>query len=127
MKVGLTVELRCPQGSIAFQSHIDATPESIRHCKRELAPGETWVWNVQTIDPEKIAFFGAQTMLEASMLINGTETLMEGQQSTDFGVAFARRGEETFGTLPFDGTLTTVSVTNLSEKKNRIAIIFGEL
>ena len=127
MKVGLTVELRCPQGSVAFQSHVDSSPESIRHCRHELAPGETWSWKVQTISPETIAFFAAQSMSPATLLINGSETLLEGQLSTDFGITYARRGDDIFGTLPFDGDLTVIHVTNESDKKNRIDIIFGEI
>lgn len=127
MKVGLTVEIRCPQGSIAFQSHVDAAQESIRPANRELAPNETWTWNIGSIPPERIAFFAAQSMLNASVTINDTETLLEGQQSTDFGIAFARRGEETFGTLPFTGDLTLITVTNMTDKKNRISIMFGEI
>lgn len=127
MKVGLTLELRCPQGSVAFQSQIESAPESIRYCKRELAPGETWVWNVQSISPERIAFFAIQTKTAASVLINETETLLEGQSSTDFGITYARRADETFGTLPFTGTLSMISVTNETDKLNSVDIIFGEL
>ena len=127
MKVGLTVELRCPQGSVAFQSHVEAAAESIRHCSKELAPGETWTWTVKTIEPQSLAFFSAQSMRPATMLINGSETLLEGQLSTDFGIAFARRGVEEFGSLPFTGDLTAIQVTNETDKNNRIDIIFGEI
>lgn len=127
MKVGLTVELRCPQGSVAFQSHIEAAAESIRHCSKELAAGETWTWTVSTIPPERIAFFAAQSMRPATMLINSTETLLEGQLSTDFGIAFARRDIEEFGTLPFTGDLSIIQVTNETDKTNRIDILFGEV
>ena len=127
MKVGLTVELRCPQGSVAFQSHVESAAESIRHCNKSLEPGETWVWTVKAISPDNIAFFAAQSMRPATMLINGSETLLEGQLSTDFGIAFARRGTEEFGSLPFTGDLTFIQVTNETDKVNRIDIIFGEI
>jgi hypothetical protein len=127
MKVGLTVELRCPQGSVAFQSHIDAAQESIRVCNRDLAPGETWIWKLPETNRDEIAFFAAQSKLPATILINGTETLLEGQLTTDFGIAYARRSLETFGTLPFSGNLTTIQVTNESDKRNHIAIMFGEV
>lgn len=127
MKVGFTIEVRCPQGSVAFQSHVDCTQESIRFCRRDLAKDETWVWNVQELTPEQIAFFAMQSMGPVSILINEQETLLDGQSSNAFGVAFGRRESETFGELPFPGNLSSISVTNESGKSNRIDIIFGEV
>jgi hypothetical protein len=127
MKLSLSVEVRSSKGSVSFQSQIDATAESLRHFRKELQPGETWSFPFLPIAESNIAIFAAQSMLASTLLINGTETLLEGQSTTDFGVTFARRGYETFGSLPFTGDLSLIQVTNETAKANRIDIIFGEL
>ncbi|TXH15021.1 MAG: hypothetical protein E6R03_08105, partial [Hyphomicrobiaceae bacterium] len=127
MKVGVTVEVRCPKGSVAFQSQVDCDDESLRHCRKELAPAQVWNWRLLEVPPERIAFLAIQSQYAVTVLINGTETLLEGQMTTDFGVIFARRGNETFGSLPFEGTLGQITVREESGKKNRVDIIFGEV
>ena len=127
MKIGVTVEVRCPLGSVAFQSQVDAVQESVRLSRKELSPGQTWTWRVGLVERDKIAFFAAQSQYDVTMTINGQETILEGQMTTDFGVLFARRESETLGTLPFEGDLSEVTVTNDSDKKNRIDILFGEI
>lgn len=127
MKVGITVEVRCPKGSVAFQSQVDCDDESLRHCRKELAPGQIWNWRLLETPPDKIAFLAIQSQYQVTVLINGTETLLEGQMTTDFGVIFARRERETFGSLPFEGNLSQITVRDESGKKNRIDIILGEI
>lgn len=127
MKVGITVEVRCPKGSVAFQSQVDCDDESLRHCRKEIAPGQIWNWRLLEVHPDKIAFLAIQSQYQVTILINGTETLLEGQMTTDFGVIFARRGLETFGSLPFDGNLSQITVRDESGKKNRVDIIVGEV
>lgn len=126
MKCGITVQVRCSRGDVAFQSAIDAVDESIVMVRKELKPGETWVWRTLPIESEKLAFFAAQSQQAAVISINGQETVLEGQLSTDFGVVFARRGDETLGQLPFSGTLTEVRVTNDSQLKSRIDFMLGQ-
>jgi len=126
MQAGITIEVRCPRGSVAFQSHVAVADESIRFVQKELLPGQVWTWKHAGILPADIALFAAQTQKQALFSINGTDTLLEGQGTTDFGMIFARRGLETIGTLPFEGELFLLTVTNLSEKLNRIEILIAE-
>ena len=127
MKVGITVEVRCPKGSVAFQSQVDCDDESLRHCRKELAPLQVWNWRLLETPPDKIAFLAIQSQYPVTVSINDTETLLEGQMTTDFGLVYARRGRETFGTLPFEGNLSQITVTDESGKKNRVDIILGEV
>jgi len=126
VKCGITVQVRCPLGDVAFQSAIDAVDESIVMIRKELKPGETWVWKTLPIEPQKLAFFAAQSQQPTIININGQETVLEGQLTTDFGIFFARRGDETLGQLPFSGTLTEVRVTNDSQLKSRIDLMLGQ-
>lgn len=127
MKVGISVEVRCPKGSVSFQSHVDCDEESIKHCRKELVPSQVWTWKFLEIPPEKIAFLAMVSQYPVTVEINGTETLLEGQNSTDFGIVYARRELETFCQLPFDGSLSQITVRDESGKKNRIDIILGEV
>lgn len=126
MKCGITVQVRCSRGDVAFQSAIDAVDESIVVIRKELKPGETWIWKTLPIEPGKLAFFAAQSQQPTIININGQETVLEGQLTTDFGIFFARRGDETLGQLPFSGTLTEVRVTNDSQLKSRIDFMLGQ-
>lgn len=126
MKCGITVQVRCSLGDVAFQSAIEAIDESIVMIRKELSPGQTWIWKTLPIEPEKLAFFAAQSQQAAVITINGQETVLEGQLTTDFGIFFARRGDETLGQLPFSGTLTEVRVTNDSQLKSRIDLMLGQ-
>ncbi len=126
MKCGITVQVRCSRGDVAFQSAIEAIDESIVMIRKELKPGETWIWKTLPIEPDKVAFFAAQSQQAAVITINGQETVLEGQLTTDFGIFFARRGDETLGQLPFSGTLTEVRVTNDSQLKSRIDFMLGQ-
>lgn len=127
MKVGITVEVRCSAGSVAFQSQIDSDQDSMRFVRKELQPGQEWSFRILPIERDKIAFFAAQSLLPATLKVNGSETILEGQNTTDFGVFFARRDLETIGSLPFAGDLTEIKVTNDSDKKNRFDIFLGEV
>ena len=126
MKCGITVQVRCRLGDVAFQSAIEAIDESIVMIRKELSPGQTWIWKTLPIEADKLAFFAAQTQQPTVISINGQETVLEGQLTTDFGIFFARRGDETLGQLPFSGTLTEVRVTNASELKSRIDFMLGQ-
>lgn len=126
MKCGITVQVRCSRGDVAFQSAIEAIDESIVMIRKELRPGETWIWKTLPIEPDKLAFFAAQTQQPTVITINGQETVLEGQLTTDFGIFFARRGDETLGQLPFSGTLTEVRVRNASQLKSRIDFMLGQ-
>lgn len=126
MKCGITVQVRCPLGDVAFQSAIDAIDESVVMIRKELSPGQTWTWKTLPIEADKLAFFAAQTQQPTVISINGQETVLEGQLTTDFGIFFARRGDETLGQLPFSGTLTEVRVTNASQLKSRIDFMLGQ-
>jgi len=127
VKVGISVEVRCPQGSVSFQSHVDCDAESIKNCRKELVPGQVWTWKFLEIPADKISFLAIQSQDKVTIEINGTETLLEGQKTTDFGIVYARRGSETLGDLPFDGDLSQITVRDESGKKNRIDIILGEV
>lgn len=126
MKCGITVQVRCSLGDVAFQSQIDAVDESVVMIRKELRPRETWIWKTLPIEPGKLAFFAAQSQQATIITINGQETVLEGQLTTDFGVFFARRGDETLGQLPFSGTLTEIRVTNDSELKSRFDFMLGQ-
>lgn len=127
MKVAVTVEVRCSRGSVAFQSQVEADAESMRQCRKELAPGQTWTWRLLPTAPERLAFFAAQSRHATTLQINGQSTVLEGQFTTDFGCFFARRGAETLGSLPFSGDLSEIVITNNTDKANQIDIFIGEL
>ena len=127
MKVGISVEVRCPQGSVSFQSHVECDAESVKNCRKDLVPRQEWTWKFLEIPAEKIAFLAMQSQYPVTIEINGTETLLEGQMTTDFGIMYARRDLETLGQLPFDGNLSQITVRDESGKKNRIDIILGEV
>lgn len=134
MKIGLTVELMSPRGSVAFQSQVPVADESIRTVRKELKPGKVWRWQL-AIPRERIAVFAAQSMGECCVAFNAGDVFdesffkltLEGQNTTDFGIMFARRGEDTFGSLPFEGDLVDVVFWNVSDKKNRVDVFVGEL
>lgn len=126
MKCGITVQVRCPFGDVAFQSAIDAIDESVVMIRKELSPGQTWIWKTLPIEADRLAFFAAQSQQPTVVNINGQETVLEGQLTTDFGIFFAKRGDETLGQLPFSGTLTEVRVTNASQLKSRIDFMLGQ-
>jgi len=127
MKVGISVECRSPQGSVAFQSQVDVDEETVRFCRKELEPGQTWVWRMLPIDRDRVAFFSAQSMYPVTLQLGGHITLLEGQMTSDFGIIYARRDLETLGTLPCTGPLSEITVINDSQKKNRIDIMLGEI
>lgn len=127
MKVGVSVEFRCPNGSVSFQVHVDCADESMRPVRKELVPGEKWVWKLRQIPPEQIAVFAIHPQHPVTVEINGEETLLDGQNGNDFGIAYARTERGIFGYLPFEGNLSEITVRDESGKKNRIDIILGEV
>ena len=128
MQIGITMELMSPMGSVAFQSQVEVQDESIRSVRKELNPGQSWTWRL-AIPRDRIAVFAAQSMLECEVSFNGklSELTLEGQSTTDFGIIFARRGQDTFGALPFEGDLVEMVVKNTTDKLNRIDVFVGEL
>lgn len=127
MKVAITVQVRCAKAEVSFQSQVDCDEESLRHCRKELTPGQQWNWKLLALAPEKIAFLAIQSLYPVMVEINGSETYLEGQMSTDFGIFYARRESETLGDLPFIGNLNQITVRDESGKKNHVSIMLGEV
>lgn len=128
MQVGVTVEIICPLGSVSWQSQVAVQPESIRGIRKELLPQQSWTWKRLNVPINRLAVFAVQAQHPATLQINGSDILLEGQFSTDFGIAFARRGAEVFGNLPFGGDeITELTVVNRHSAMNRVDIYLAEL
>lgn len=128
VRVGLTVELISPRGSVAFQSQIPVQDESVRFTRKDLSPNQQWTWRL-AIPRDRISVFAAQSMGNCVVKFNADPEEIEllGQGTLDFGMIFARQGSEEIGALPFDGDLQEIHVTNMTDKANRIDIFVSEV
>jgi hypothetical protein len=127
VKVGISVECRAPQGSVAFQAQVDTDEHSVRHVRKELQPQEIWTFRTLAIPQEKMAFFALQSTYGVTVVINGVELLLSGQMASDFGVLAAQQDKEVFFPLPFSGDFSEMKLINETDKLNTVVFMFGEV
>jgi len=129
MKAGISVEVRLPQGSIGFQSTIDVDPETVRYVSKKMKVNETLRIRLNAVVKE-LALLACQSKFPAAVTIEGETTELEGQNTGDFGLIYAVRNGEEFGTAPFEldlnDTIGEILILNRSTKENDIQILIGE-
>lgn len=131
MHAGIVVEVRCPLGSVAFSAEVPISDINTRMVRRELLPGERVTVNVG-IPVGRLALIAGQTKFASVVDVDGEQTVLEGQDSTDFGLLWCVRGSEEFGDAPFpesydlDTVVREISVTNTSAKKNPLFLMVSE-
>lgn len=131
MKAGLFVEIRLPQGSVSFASEIAVSDINTRTVKTELLPGQT-VRIPIGLTVGQLALIAAQTQFASEVDVDGEKTVLEGQNTTDFGLLWCVRNDEEFGDPPFppnyetDSLVTSLAVTNTSQKKNQLFLMVAE-
>lgn len=131
MKAGIFVEVRCSQGSVGFASEIAVSDINTRSVKTELLPGQT-ISVAIGLAVSQLALITAQTQFASEIDVDGEITVLEGQNTTDFGLLWCVRGNEEFGDPPFppnyeaDSLIRTLKVTNKSPKKNQLFLIVAE-
>ncbi len=132
MKAGVSVEVRLPQGSVQFQAHLDVADESVRVINKDLQPGQSFRVN-PGMTVRELAIIAAQSEYLASVTIGTAVTILEGQQTTDFGLLWCVRGNEEFGSAPWpdelnlDDALPAIVVKNESDRRSNVRLMLAAL
>lgn len=123
---GVSVSVRTPGASVAFQANVPYDGDTARSLKKTLTSEQAYSWPIGPFARSEIVLLAIQSQYEIDVTINGETTTIYGSAEKDFGLLYADSGDNSFGALPFaSGDVTEITVENKTTKLNQVVIIIA--